>query len=172
MCSARPHLWSKWLPLAEFWYNTTYHSSAQMTPYEAVFGQPPPQHLPYIPGESKVAVVARNLQDREQMLLILKFHLLRAQHRMEQQKLAPKYYGPYKILDRCGKVAYKLELPSTSRIHPVFHVSQLKLRVGDAVTTTQLPNVIPDLLTKEPERVLEHRTVKRLNRAVTQVLVK
>lgn len=55
-----------------------------MTPYEVVYGQPPPQHLPYLPGESKVSVVAKCLQERENMLLILKFHLLRAQHRIQQ----------------------------------------------------------------------------------------
>ncbi|CAA7037672.1 unnamed protein product [Microthlaspi erraticum] len=84
MCSDRPHLWSKWLPLAEYWYNTSFHTSIQMTPYEAVYGQPPPLHLPYLPGESKVAVVAKCLQERENMILLLKFHLLRAQHRMRQ----------------------------------------------------------------------------------------
>lgn len=45
-----------------------------MTPYEVVYGQLPPQHLPYLPGESKVAVVAKFLQERENMILILKFH--------------------------------------------------------------------------------------------------
>ncbi|CAA7033213.1 unnamed protein product [Microthlaspi erraticum] len=59
MCSDRPHLWSKWLPLAEYWYNTSFHTATQMTPFEAVYGQQPPQHLPYLPGESKVAVVAK-----------------------------------------------------------------------------------------------------------------
>lgn len=72
------------MPLAEYWYNTSFHSATQVTPYEIVFGQPPPFHLTYLPGEAKVAVVAKSLQEREDMLLILKFHLLRAQHRMKQ----------------------------------------------------------------------------------------
>ena len=84
MCSDRPKLWSKWLPLAEYWYNTNFHSTIQTTPFEAVYGRPPPQHLPYLPEESKVAVVDQCLRDREDMLLMLKFHLSRAQHRMKQ----------------------------------------------------------------------------------------
>ena len=42
-------------------------------------------------------------------------------------KLAPRYVGPYKILGKCGPVAYRLQLSDIlSMVHNVFHVSQLK----------------------------------------------
>jgi hypothetical protein len=42
------------------------------------------------------------------------------------QKLGMRYFGPFEIIARVGEVAYKLKLPEHARIHPVFHVSQLK----------------------------------------------
>lgn len=48
-------------------------------------------------------------------------------------KLAHQYYEPYKVLRRVGEVAYQLELPTTTRIHDVFHVSHLKAYLGPEV---------------------------------------
>ena len=56
-------------------------------------------------------------------------------------KLLFKYYGPYKILARVGEVAYHLDLPASSKIHPAVHVSQLKKALGNATPVqTTLPS--------------------------------
>lgn len=48
-------------------------------------------------------------------------------------KLAPKFYGPFQVIQRVGQVACKLQLPPTASIHHVFHVLLLKKKVGNQV---------------------------------------
>jgi hypothetical protein len=52
--SEKQHQWVQWLPLAEWWYNTSYHMATKMTPYEAVYGQRPPTVTTSLLGTSKV----------------------------------------------------------------------------------------------------------------------
>ena len=50
----------------------------------------------------------------------------------KREKLNPRYIGPFRIIERIGPVAYRLELPlEMSRIHNVFHVSMLRKYVSD-----------------------------------------
>ena len=202
MTGERPKDWAKWLPLAEWWYNTTHHTAINATPYEIVYGQKAPVHLPYLPGDSKLEVVDRSLQVREAAIKLLKFHLARAQQRMKLYadryrserhfevgelvyvklqpyrqksvvnrtclKLSAKYFGPYKILAKVGSVAYKLALPEGAKIHPVFHVSQLKKYVGAAATQSQLSQLDEDgTLSKEPIAIMDRRINQRRGRAIT-----
>jgi len=87
-------------------------------------------------------------------------------------KLSPLFYGPYKILQRIGPVAYKLELPEEAKIHPVFHISQLKRKLGHNIQVhNQLPSHVVEVI-KEPDTILERRMVNRFGKATTEVLVK
>lgn len=56
------------------------------------------------------------------------------------QKLSFKFFGPFCVIERIGSVAYKLALPPSAAIHPVFHVSQLKQVVGGQVVSPTLPD--------------------------------
>jgi hypothetical protein len=87
------------------------------------------------------------------------------------QKLAFRFFGPFRILARIGTVAYKLELPAHSSIHPVFHVSQLKKAVG--ANHQVIPTLPTDFaLHLAPEKILQTRSVLRGTASIPQVLVK
>ncbi|KAJ0909643.1 putative nucleotidyltransferase, Ribonuclease H [Helianthus annuus] len=205
MCFDKPKEWVKWLPLAEYWYNTTYQSAIKCTPFEVIYGQPPPLHLPYLPGESNVEAVDRSLIVREEVINILKANLVQVQQRMKRladdhrserhfnigdwvylklqpyrqqsvvqrgnQKLSAKYFGPYLILSKVGEVAYTLQLPKESSIHPTFHVSMLKKYHGPLPIAGNNEDV-GQVLIQEPESVIETKVSKRFNRMVVHWLVK
>ncbi|XP_035547375.1 uncharacterized protein LOC118348911 [Juglans regia] len=97
----KPRLWTDWLSLAEWWYNSTFHTSTKMTPFEAVYGTPPIRLQAYIPGLTANQSVDQLLQTREQILATLKSNLSLAQDRMS---------NPDKLTWRCtedGKFSVK-----------------------------------------------------------------
>jgi hypothetical protein len=156
--------WFSWLHLAEFWYNTSLHSSIGMSPFEALYGYYPRQFGLDLDASVSSARLDQWIHDRKLVQDLVKQHLNCATVRIKNQidkgrttrsfeigdlvflklqpyiqsSLAPranqkstfKFFGPYKVIHKVGYVAYKLDMPSSSSIHPIFHVSLLKKAVG------------------------------------------
>jgi hypothetical protein len=86
-------------------------------------------------------------------------------------KLSPRYIEPFPILKKCGKVAYKLELPlSLVGVYDIFHISQLK-KCLKAPVDVVLPEVTlletdltypehPIKIVDQKSRVTRHKTIK------------
>ncbi|KAM0053973.1 putative nucleotidyltransferase, Ribonuclease H [Helianthus debilis subsp. tardiflorus] len=198
-----PTAWVKWLPLAEWWYNTTWHSAIKMTPFKALYGIDPPIQLPYIPGSTTVESLEEWLNDREVMLANLKQSLERARNRMKQfadlkrsdrqfelgdwvylklqpyvqtslrlhkySKIGQKYFGPFQIIKKVGTVAYTLDLPNGSQLHPTFHVSLLKRAFGPPAQPVLLANDQAQVL--QPLSIIDRKLVRKGNRASVKFLV-
>jgi hypothetical protein len=79
-------------------------------------------------------------------------------------KLAPRYIGPFPIFEKCGTVAYKLDLPpSMTGVHNIFHVSQLKKCLKAPVDTLEADLSYPEHPTKildQKDRVTRCKTIK------------
>ena len=90
-------------------------------------------------------------------------------------KLSPRYVGPFEIIERIGKVAYRLALsPELSSVHNVFHVSMLKKYVSDpSHVITQEPIEVHEDLTYEekPVKILDRQDKRLRNKVIPLVKV-
>ncbi|WVZ51482.1 hypothetical protein U9M48_002627 [Paspalum notatum var. saurae] len=164
--------WDECLPLAEFAYNNSYQRSLHMAPFEALYGRrcrtplnwsEPGERVTFGPDLVTQAEEQKSYSDKRRRPLAfeegdhvyLRVSPMKGVHRFGVKgKLAPRYVGPFKITERCGAVAYLLELPPhPAAVHDMFHVSQLKkcLRVPEEV-------IEPDLTYEEhPIKILDQK---------------
>ena len=191
--------WDSHIPLVEFSYNNSYHSSIGMAPYEMLYGRK--CRTPICWGEvghrsicgtelimktvEKVETVRERLksaQDRQKSYadkrrrpiefnvgdkVMLKVSPWKGVMRFRKRgKLSPRFIGPFKIIARIGKVAYRLELPEElSRIHNTFHVSHLRKCLADDALYVPLEEIELDNqlnYIEEPIAIVEEQ-LRRIN---------
>ncbi|RYE19782.1 MAG: hypothetical protein EOP45_12080 [Sphingobacteriaceae bacterium] len=194
--------WKSLLPLAQFTYNNSQHSSIGTTPFYANYGYHPETHF----TTDRLSMVPR-AEDRIKHLHetqeYLKINLQRAiadyklyydQNKSEtpsfnvnekvwlvhhqvrgsrpSKKLDNKRLGPYKIIQKLSNNTYKLQLPKPMRIHPVFHISHLEKHKPNPFEGREKPRPLPVTIDLQPEYTVEEILDSRIRRKKLQYLVK
>lgn len=92
----------------------------------------------------------------------------------QSHKLSKRFFGPFRIIERIGKVAYRLDLPVSSKIHNVFHVSILKKCHGEPHSQQQpLPaDFVDSSPILAPAKVLGYRKLVIHDKLIPQVLIR
>ena len=172
--------WVTHLPLAEFTYNNTINSTTNLTPFYANLGYHPLMDFHDIPSKTPASLNQINLLKEilKQLQINLsksqqQYSIQANKHRqpipstikvgskvfLNRKNISPKfgikkfsqkYFGPFKIIQQINPVAFKLELPPTLKIHPVFHVSLLE-PAPDAAYPDQNAEAQPILVEEQVE---------------------
>lgn len=89
--------------------------------------------------------IERHFQVDDWVCLKLKPYRQHSLHSKKASKLSPKYVSLFQVLAKVGELAYKLCLPSEAKLHPMFHVSLLKKKIGPvSVVSSILPEFDDD----------------------------
>ncbi|GJY21361.1 putative ribonuclease H-like domain-containing protein [Tanacetum coccineum] len=146
--------WDRHLPLVEFSYNNSYHTSIKASPFEALYGRKCRSFVCWVEVGDKVTLKVSPWKG------VIRFG--------KREKLNPRYIGHFKILAKVGTVAYRLELSELlSKVHSTFHVSNLKKCLFDETFVIPLDEIqIDDKLhfVEEPVEIMD-REVKRLKQS-------
>nr|GEW81240.1 putative reverse transcriptase domain-containing protein [Tanacetum cinerariifolium] len=135
--------WVNHLSLFEFSYNNSYHAIIKAAPFEALYGQKCRSPVCWAKVGEVQLLGLEIVQETTEKIILIKQRIQAARDRQKSYadlklrfgkrgKLNPIYVGPFKVLEKVGFVAYKLELPrDPSRVHNTFHVSNFKKCYAD-----------------------------------------
>ncbi|GKC04840.1 putative reverse transcriptase domain-containing protein [Tanacetum coccineum] len=198
--------WDRHLPLVEFSYNNSYHTSIKAAPFEALYGCKCRSPICWAEvGNSqltgleiihktteKIVQINSRIQatcDREQSYADVRRKPLEFQvgdkvmlkvspwngviHFGIRGKLNPRYIGPFKIIAKVRTVAYHLELlEKLSRVHSMFHISNLKKCLADEPLAIPLDEIQVDeklYFIEEPIEIVD-RKVKSLKQSCIPIV--
>ncbi|GKD07040.1 putative reverse transcriptase domain-containing protein [Tanacetum coccineum] len=184
--------WDRHIPLVEFSYNNSYHTSIKATPFEALYGQKCRSPICWAEVGDAQLTGPKMVHETTEKIIHIKKRIHTARDRQKSYadrrlkplefevgdkvmlkmspwkgvirfgkrgKLNPRYIGPFKILDKVGTLAYRLELPEQlSRVHSTFYVSNLKKCFVDKPLAISLDEIqIDDKLNfiEEPVEIMD-----------------
>ncbi|GJT52854.1 putative reverse transcriptase domain-containing protein [Tanacetum coccineum] len=164
--------WERHLPLVELSYNNSYHASIKATPFEALYGRKcrSPVYWAKVGNRSYANIRQKPLEFEVGDHVMLKVSPRKGVIRFKKQgKLNPRYIRPFKILERIGSLAYKLELPEElNNVHNTFHISNLKKCLSDKSLVIPMKELRLDEklnFVEEPVEIMD-REVKQLNKVI------
>jgi hypothetical protein len=192
--------WAAWLSLAEFAYNNSRHAATGITPFYAAYGFHPTFETRGEGGDVDVPAARERATRIQNIRIEMEKQLTQAiqtqatyydkkrkprtyavgdmvwlaakniKTTRPSRKLDYKYHGPFRVEKAIGEQAYRLELPKTLRIHPVFHVSLLELHRADSNREQEPPQ--PLEVDGEEYWEVEKILSSRIHRKKLQYLVK
>ncbi|GKB85506.1 putative reverse transcriptase domain-containing protein [Tanacetum coccineum] len=166
--------WDVHLPLVEFSYNNSYHSSVRCTPFEALYGRKCRSSIMWAEvGEGQLIGPAL-VQETTKKISVGDYVLLKVSpwegvvRFGKKGKLAPRFVGTFEITERTGLVTYRSRLPEElNGVHDTFHVSNLKKCLADPTLQVPLDEIQVDAklnFVEEHVEILE-REFKKLKRS-------
>ena len=195
--------WDKWLTMAEFTHNRHYHTGIGMTPFQATLGYQPRDGLPHVSNEKNPAseefLIKLERRRAEARASLNYAQMLQQDKEVQEQipkrsfepgervwlettniktkrpmkKLDAKRYGPFKILEKIGPAAYRLEIPENWQIHNVFNQNLLtKWKKPSSTKQEQAPPPPAEIVGGEIEYEVEEILDKRKIRGKDHYLVK
>jgi hypothetical protein len=146
MVFQEPHKWAAWIPLAEWWYNTTYHTTLKVSPFQALYGYAPPMIGEVsIPGPMNTD--AKDfLREKQEMLTRLKENLTQDQARMKKYADAKRTKRSFEIGDmvylrmqpyRMASFGIRQSIKLTSKYYGPFRVL---MKIGTLAYKLLLPD--------------------------------
>ncbi|GKF41894.1 putative reverse transcriptase domain-containing protein, partial [Tanacetum coccineum] len=174
--------WDVHLPLVKFSYNNSYHASVRCASFEALYGRKCRSLIMWAEVGEGQLIGPELVQETTKKISQIKDRLKAARDRqksyadkrkkplelMNKGKLAPRFVGPFEIIEKIGPVAYKLYLPEDlDGVHDTFYVSNLKKCLSDPTLQVPFDEIQVDAKLKfmeEPVEILE-REFKKLKRS-------
>ncbi|GJV95972.1 putative reverse transcriptase domain-containing protein [Tanacetum coccineum] len=156
--------WDKHLPLVEFSYNNSYHTSIKAAPFEALYGRKCRSPICWAEVGDSQLTGPEIIHETTERIVQIKSHIQAARDRQKSYAMSEENPLSFKV----GTVAYRLELPERlNRVHSTFHVSKLKKCMADEPLAIPLDEIqVDDKLNfiEEPVEIMD-REVKRLKQS-------